>query len=146
MGPQWDRATGHPRREATGARVVGHHRCVHRRIYQSRALRHCGKSTEHWVKARPGEILNYRSHYNANLNKCFVLATLSPSISNNFYSSFDILYDVNENKEYGHHTVRIDNKGTENDQCFIKGKYYGGRTEAQVKQKWNEFVKEMMAE
>jgi hypothetical protein len=107
---------------------------------------HCGRSTEQWVKARPGEILNYRSHYNAHLNKCFVLATLSPDISNNFYSSFDILYDVNENKEYGHRTIRFDNKGAESDQCFIRGKYFGGSTEHQVKQKWDEFVKEIMEE
>ena len=114
-------------------------------IYELRE--HCGKTAEQWVKAKPGEILNYRAHYNLHFNKCFILATLSPVVSNNFYSSFDILYDVNENKEYGHHTSRFYQNGApESNQCSFRGKYYGGTTGAQAEQKWSEFVKEIMEE
>jgi len=105
---------------------------------------HCGRAAEQWVKSRPGEILNYRSHYNKQLSKCFIHATLSPAISKNFYSSFDILYDVNGNKEYGRHTINFDSIGSESHQCFIRNKFYGGRSESPAKQRWNEFVKEIM--
>lgn len=43
----------------------------------------CGKTAEQWVKAQPGVVLSYRAHYNAHLNKCLILATLSPVVSNN---------------------------------------------------------------
>jgi hypothetical protein len=106
----------------------------------------CGKTAERWAKTKPGEILEYRAHYNAHLNKCFILATLSPIVSNNFFTSFNILYDVNENKEYGHHTNYYRNDGSERHDYIIGDKYYAGRTEAQGEQKWREFVKEIMEE
>jgi hypothetical protein len=105
----------------------------------------CGKSAAQWVKAKSGEVMNYRVHYNADLNKCFILATLSPVVSNYFYSSFEILYDVDENKEYGHHTTRTyDNGAPENHQCIIKGKFYNNKDQAEVK--WKAFVKATMEE
>ena len=105
---------------------------------------HCGRAAEQWVKSRPGEILNYRSHYNKQLNKCFVHATLSQAISKNFYSSVDILYDVNDNEEYGRHTMHFNELGLQSHRCFISSKFYGGRSEGSAKQRWNEFVKEIM--
>ena len=105
----------------------------------------CGKSAAQWAKSKSGEIFNFRSHYNAEHNKCFILATLSPVVSNNFYTSFDILYDVDENKEYGHYTSRSYDNGTPNNhQCIIKGKYYGHNEQAE--DKWQAFVKTVMEE
>jgi len=105
----------------------------------------CGRSAAQWVKARSTEVMDYRAHYNAELNKCFVLATLSPVVSSFFYSSYDILYDADENKEYGHMTTRTYDNGTpENHQCVIKGKYYTDKEKAEVK--WKDFVKSMMEE
>jgi hypothetical protein len=107
----------------------------------------CGKAAAQWAKARSGEILDYRAHYNDRLNKCFVLAKLSPVVSNNFFTSFDILYDVDENKEIGHHTTWFSQNGTqEHQQCIINGKYYGGSTGADAEEKWKTFVQATMGE
>lgn len=103
----------------------------------------CGRTAEKWVKAKYGEIKNYRAHYNTHLNKCFVLATLSQS---GFPYSIDCIYDVNENKEYGNYIILYKSEDSARRQCKIRDKYYGGSSGAQAEQKWNEFVKEIMEE
>jgi hypothetical protein len=105
----------------------------------------CGKSASQWAKTKSGEVINYTAHYNGNLNKCFILAELSPAVSNNFYSSFTMLYDVDENKEYGHLTTRTyDNGNPESHQCIINGKYYTDKDQAH--DKWKTFLKSTMEE
>ena len=107
----------------------------------------CGIAAKQWANAKSGEIIEYRAHYNGQLNKCFVLGTLSPVASNNFYTSFDILYDVNENKELGHHTIRFSKtEAWEVHNAFIKGQFYGEKNADQAEQKWKAYVKEMMEE
>lgn len=101
----------------------------------------CGKTAEQWAKADK-DVLDYRTHYNARLNKCFILATLSPIVSEGFSTSYDVLYDVNENKKYGQHMVRFyRSKAPGRNQSIIQDKGYEGD---QGKEKWNAFVKEMM--
>jgi hypothetical protein len=104
---------------------------------------HCGKTAEQWAKADK-DFLDYRAHYNARLNKCFILETLSPIVSESFSTSYNVLYDVNENKKYGQHMVRFYRSGApERNQSIIQDKGYEGE---QAKEKWNAFVKEMMEE
>lgn len=109
----------------------------------------CGKQCEHWSKKiRDG--MNYRAHYNSHLNKCFALATLCPLRvdEGQFSDSIEVLYDVNENTQYGHLTTRFyDNSDRATFyQCTVnrnkaEQKGYAGD---EAKQKWAIFVKEMM--
>jgi hypothetical protein len=106
---------------------------------------HCGETCEHWSKQH-AEVIDYRAHYNAHLNKCFVLATLSPIKTDESWTSYEMIHVVNENTTYGHLTTRSYN--TSNNvtyQCMIMNKaekmHYEGE---EAKDKWAIFVKEMM--
>ena len=66
----------------------------------------CGRRAEQWAKAH-NDVINYTAHYSSRLNKCFVLATLSSIVSDGFSTSITVLYEVNENKEYGHATMYL---------------------------------------
>ena len=101
----------------------------------------CAKSAEQWAKNH-SEIQDYQTHYNTKLNKCFILANLEPIFTQDATTRYYILYDVNENKEYGHNTVRSYTNGSpESYQAQIKGKYISG---AQAKGAWDSFAKEIM--
>ena len=65
----------------------------------------CGKRADEVFRREYGngigndQMAGYTNHYNEKLNKCFVLVTVSiykPDISNTM-----VLFDINENKEYG---------------------------------------------
>ncbi len=100
----------------------------------------CGKTAVQWSKQHT-EVLDYRAHYNAHLNKCIILATLAPIALNNVTSSYYMLYDVNANNTLGQYTVRS-YPNSEDHICIINGENYGKDS----KEKWNSFVKKMMEE
>lgn len=106
----------------------------------------CERRAKQWVVARPGKVLHYRAHYNAHLNRCFILVKTSPVGSERICSSSEILYNVDENKEYGQHTMRYQSGAEVIHSYIIRGKYYNGHTGGQAEQKWDEFVKEIMEE
>jgi len=100
----------------------------------------CGKTAEQWAKQH-SELVDYIAHYNNNLNKCIILATLTPIISDNHYTSYAMLYDVNAHKIIGQYTVYF-YQNSEDHICIINGKNYGKDS----REKWSSFVKEMMEE
>ena len=77
----------------------------------------CGRRATEWFKAEYGNgvtnskegqtLSNFRNHYNARLNKCFVLL-MSTSISHKrtatgqiASTTIETLFDLNDNNEYG---------------------------------------------
>jgi hypothetical protein len=81
----------------------------------------CGKRAAEVFKAEysppvantdEGQILfNYRSHYNAALNKCFFLEisqTIAYRAKPQYSATMYRLYDINDNKEYGSFYRRSD--------------------------------------
>jgi hypothetical protein len=71
----------------------------------------CGKRTEEFRKKQFGvndisktkdgqTISKYESHYNAKLDKCFYL-TRSDTIGKNKVTKVEMLFDVDEDKQYG---------------------------------------------
>jgi hypothetical protein len=83
----------------------------------------------------------YSSHYNAKLNKCFILiedTSFSPAASRN-----KMLWDVNENKEYGgYYAFRKDTKSLYDTiaQCEVL------RKPCKSEQEWDSLVKPFMEE
>jgi hypothetical protein len=101
----------------------------------------CSKSAEHWV-TQYKDILNYKSHYNSHLNKCFVHALVSTIETHSFSLTYEMIYDVNENKEYGHNSIQTYFNGSpEICMTTIKGKHID---KSQSKDQWDAFVKEIM--
>ena len=107
----------------------------------------CGKAATQWANVHNNEVTDYKSHYNSHLNKCFVLAELAPIDSGSFISNYYILQDINENNKYGGYTVRTYRDNTPvSYQCQIKDKYYSAGNGNNAKEKWDSFVKEIMAQ
>jgi hypothetical protein len=72
----------------------------------------CGKRCEDMFKkeykfvntTKDGQMMNsYQNHYNQKLNKCFILVTTTnyPSDKKTDVLVMKVLFDINENKEYG---------------------------------------------
>jgi len=109
----------------------------------------CNKDCEHWAN-RVSYGMDYIAHYNSHLNKCFALSTLHEDRieEGKFSNVLTVLYEVNENIQYGHLTTRFyDNSDMATYyQCTInqgkaEEKGYQGD---EAKEKWAIFVKEMM--
>lgn len=100
----------------------------------------CSKSAEHWIK-QYNDVIDYKTHYNEHLNKCFILITASPINTPNTSLSYYSLFDVNENKEYGHIGIMTHLNGS-SDSYYINIK--GNLSDNQAKTRWDAFVKEIM--
>ena len=85
----------------------------------------CGKTAADWFKARFKDgsektndrqaVSDFSNHYNRKLNKCFVLVAWS-LFSKDDLTTWQQLYDVNENKQYGNFT---ENRGKGYVRCNV---------------------------
>ncbi|MHB8138002.1 MAG: hypothetical protein ACYDGO_06380 [Smithellaceae bacterium] len=93
----------------------------------------CGKQSEEWYgnKDKP---LSYQSHYNKKLNKCFILVSVN---TDSDYQG-EMLFDVNENKEYG--TYVRGKKSDTIDLCDVLEK------ECKSFEEWKSLIKPYMEE
>jgi len=81
----------------------------------------------------------YTNHYNKNLNKCFIVAKSqdTPTIINSRSRIFNLLFDINEMKDYGtFFAFDISNPVI----CEVSGKHCNSEAE------WNTLVKPYMEE
>jgi hypothetical protein len=78
----------------------------------------------------------YNSHYNAKLNRCFIL--IRDKTYSKEPSTLIMLWDVNENKQYGEYFYMRNDLGTVN--CWVLGKQCASERE------WDSLVKAYMEE
>lgn len=96
----------------------------------------CGKKAaelfeKSWGK-REDELNHYESHYNSRLNKCFYVEWTN-SLKDGFPFFSSILYDLNENKEYGSYAMWM--KFPEKPLCQVQMKSCESQDE------WAELIK-----
>ena len=96
----------------------------------------CGKKAaelfeKSWGK-REDELNHYASHYNSRLNKCFYVEWTN-SLKDGFPFFYSILYDLNENKEYGSYAMWM--KFPEKPLCQVQMKSCESQDE------WAELIK-----
>jgi hypothetical protein len=96
----------------------------------------CGKKAaelfeKSWGK-REDELNHYESHYNSRLNKCFYVEWTN-SLKDGFPFFYSILYDLNENKEYGSYAMWM--KFPEKPLCQVQMKSCESQDE------WAELIK-----
>ena len=100
-----------------------------------------GKEGAYSDKGEHG-IRSYNSHYNAKLNKCFILMTDENYGKNG--NLLKMLWDINENKEYGQHISVKDKDSsmfpTRIGACYVLEKYCNSQKE------WDSLVKPYMEE
>ena len=85
---------------------------------------------------------DYRCHYNKNLNKCFIILTSISIPKNKKDKSIEtvVLFDINENKEYGSYD-KIQN---ESGYGYVLNMKNNGKVECFAKVSWELLVKPYM--
>lgn len=89
---------------------------------------------------------NYQNHYNVKLNKCFFLTStfLFPKDKTQSVHEDVLLYDINENKEYGNFHRMFSYNGPYGDtapvNCYVREKQCRSRNE------WESLIKPYMEE
>jgi hypothetical protein len=116
----------------------------------------CKKSADEWFQREWGgkhtnkdekwnTIVNYENHYNRKLNKCFVLLTTTsiPITKKDHLIIQNVLFDINENKEYG----RYDTAQNPIDKTILLSIGYvldirsSSKVECPKKAYWDELIK-----
>jgi hypothetical protein len=115
----------------------------------------CKKSADEWFQKEWGGkhltgdkdmtiMADYKCHYNKKLNKCFVLLTTISIPKNKKDNKVEtvVLFDINENKEYGSY----DRIGFENGYGRILDMKSSAEVECNTKGAWDSLVKLYMEE
>jgi hypothetical protein len=115
----------------------------------------CKKSADDWFQKEWGgqhisndgkmtTMADYKCHYNNKLNKCFVLLTTTtiPKDKKGRIINTNVLFDINENKEYGSYT-KIQNESGYGSLLDIKSSL---EVECTTKGAWDLLVKPYMKE